>query len=60
MSEEEWIYYSYRDKNGEVQHAKIKRENAGEFIGDLLTYYHNSRRLVDEMLEIVTELNPQP
>lgn len=31
------IYFSYKDVNGEVQHASVTYEDAGTLLGDMMT-----------------------
>lgn len=37
-SKKDDIHFSYRDENSEAQHGKIKKQDAGEYIGELKTY----------------------
>ena len=37
MTEQNRIYFSYRDVNRELQHASITHEDAGPLLGDMMT-----------------------
>ncbi len=37
MTEPNKIYFSYRDVNGELQHALTTYEDAGPLLGDIMT-----------------------
>ena len=51
MSEaiEAWVYYSYRDENGEIQHGRMSNVEAGEWLGMAKTFLSISPEMLDAM-----------
>ena len=40
MTEPNKIYFSYRDVNGELQHASTTYEDAGPLLGEMMTQFY--------------------
>ena len=41
MTEPNKIYFSYRDVNGELQHASTTYEDAGPLLGEMMTQLYD-------------------
>lgn len=51
MPDDNWIHFSYRDVTQEAQHASIPKDQAGAYIGKLLTHlciYERHLKALDE------------
>ena len=46
------ISFSYRDVNSEIQHAEVKLEDAGKYIGDLETTINKLQSIIQQFKDV--------